>query len=84
VSEAALERRPDESEKGTLTLSKVSQAQRRMGRAFGPITIGRSAFCGGQNFHSIVIVVSLHVSKSSRVLKKGTAYSTDLNIPMRE
>jgi hypothetical protein len=35
VSEVAFERRPDESEKETVTLSKVSQAERGMGRAFG-------------------------------------------------
>jgi hypothetical protein len=84
VSEVALERHSDESEKGTGTLSKVSQAERGMGRAFGPPTIGRSVFCGGQNFHSIVIVVPLHVLKSSRVLTKLTSYSMGFNIPTRE
>jgi hypothetical protein len=39
-------------------------------RAFELITIGRTAFCEGQNVHSIVIVAPLHVSKSFRALKK--------------
>jgi hypothetical protein len=84
VGEVAFERHPDESEKWTVTLSKVSQAERGMGRAFELITIGRSAFCGRQNFHSIVIIIPFHVSKYSPVLKKLTSYSTGLNIPMRE
>jgi hypothetical protein len=36
----------------------------------------RWAFCDEPKFHSIMIVVLLHVSKSSRVLKKVTAYFT--------
>jgi hypothetical protein len=84
VSEVAFKRRPDESEKGTVTLSKVSQAERGMGRAFESIMIGRSAFCGRQNFHSIMIIIPLHVSKYSPVLKTLTSYSTGLNIPMGE
>jgi hypothetical protein len=36
---------------------------------------GRGVFLKGKNFHSIVIVVPLHVSKFYRVLKKLTAYS---------
>jgi hypothetical protein len=35
----------------------------------------RWAFVASQNFHSIMIVVPLHVSKSSRVLKKLTPES---------
>jgi hypothetical protein len=35
---------------------------------------GRGVFLKGKNFHSIVIVVPLHVSKLYRVLKKLTAY----------
>jgi hypothetical protein len=84
VIEVALERRPDESEKGTVTLSKMSRAERGMDRAFEPGTIGRSTFCSGQHFHSIVIVVPIQASKSCRVLKKLTAYSTGLNIPMTD
>jgi hypothetical protein len=36
---------------------------------------GRGVFLKVKNFHSIVIVVRLHVSKFSRVLKKLTAYT---------
>jgi hypothetical protein len=36
--------------------------------------IGQWAFCAGQNIHSVVVVVPLHVSKSSRVLKKLITY----------
>jgi hypothetical protein len=35
---------------------------------------GGGVFLKGKNFHSIVIVVPLHVSKFYRVLKKLTAY----------
>jgi hypothetical protein len=35
---------------------------------------GRGVFLTGNNFHSIVIVVPLHVSKLSRVLKRLAAY----------
>jgi hypothetical protein len=35
---------------------------------------GRGVFLKGENFHSIVIVVPLHVSKFYRVIKKLTAY----------
>jgi hypothetical protein len=36
---------------------------------------GRGVFLKGKSFHSIVIVVPLHVSKFYRVLKKLTAHS---------
>jgi hypothetical protein len=35
---------------------------------------GRGVFLKAKNFHSIVIVVPLHVSKFYRVLKKLTAW----------
>jgi hypothetical protein len=50
VSEVALERRPGESEKDTLTPSKASQAEGGMGQPFEPITIGRSALVVGKTF----------------------------------
>jgi hypothetical protein len=63
------EHRPDESEKGKVTLSKTQLTGGGRSPAFEPLTIVRFGFCGEQNFHSIVIVVPLHVSKFSRVLK---------------
>jgi hypothetical protein len=50
VSEVALKRRPDESEKGTVMLAKALQAEGGMSRAFKPITIGRPAFMMGKTF----------------------------------
>jgi hypothetical protein len=44
------------------------------GGEFEAIMFGRGVFLKGKNFHSVVIVVPLHVSKFSRVLKKLTAY----------
>jgi hypothetical protein len=38
---------------------------------------GRAVFLKRKNFHSIVIVVPVHVSKFYRVLKKLTAYLED-------
>jgi hypothetical protein len=45
------------------------------GGEFEAITFSRGVFLKGKNFHSIVIVVPLHVSKFYRVLKKLAAYS---------
>jgi hypothetical protein len=45
-----------------------------MSRVFKLIMIGRSAFCGERNFHSIMIVAPLPVSKVSGVLKKLIFY----------
>jgi hypothetical protein len=44
---------------------------------------GRGVFLKGKNFHSIVIVVPLQVSKSYRVLKKLTAYRAALETSVR-
>jgi hypothetical protein len=68
--EPSREHRPHESEKGTVTPSKASQPRKGRSRAFEPVLIGRSAFCGEQILHSIVIVAPLENSNSSQVLKK--------------
>jgi hypothetical protein len=45
------------------------------GGEFESIIFGRGVFLKGKNFHSIVIVVPLHVSKSCQAIKKLTAYN---------
>jgi hypothetical protein len=44
------------------------------GGKFEVIMFGRGVFLKDKNFHSIVIVVALHVSKFYRVPKKLTAW----------
>jgi hypothetical protein len=63
VSEVTCEHCPDESEKVNGTLSKAPLTGGRRSRAFEPMTSDRFGFCGEQNFHSILIVVLLQVSK---------------------
>jgi hypothetical protein len=41
---------------------------------------GRGVFLKGKNYHSIVIVVPLHVSNFSRVLKKLTAHASHRSV----
>jgi hypothetical protein len=77
MSEVVREHRPDESGKRTVTPSKASEAGGGRNRALELNIIGRSAFCGGQNSRSIVIVAPLRFSKFSRVLKNSTHRSRD-------
>jgi hypothetical protein len=70
VSENTGDHHPEESTKGTVTLSKGSQAGGGRSRAFEPIMSGYSVFDDEQSFYSIMIIVPFHVSKFSRVLKK--------------
>jgi hypothetical protein len=69
VSEITCEHRPDELEKCSGTLPKAPLTRGGRIRAFEPTTIDRSGFRGGQSFHSILIIVSLHFSKIDHVLK---------------
>jgi hypothetical protein len=77
VGEAAREHRPDE----------VGKSPRRdsfwpaNGGEFEAIMFGGGVFLKGKNFHSIVIVVPLHVSKFYRALKKLTAYLRAFHVP---
>jgi hypothetical protein len=50
VSEVALERSPDESEKGTVMFAKALQAEGGISRVFEPITIDWSASMMGKTF----------------------------------
>jgi hypothetical protein len=72
VNEVSREHHPDESEESALTLPKSSDIGGGRNRAFEQSMIGQSVFCDGQNFHSIVTVAPLHVSKPSRVLEELT------------
>jgi hypothetical protein len=74
ADEAARGQRPDKSEKNTLRLPKSSEHGEWRHRTFKPIMIGLFIYCGGQNFYSITIAASIHISKSSRVPKTFTAY----------
>jgi hypothetical protein len=73
VNEVAGEYRPEELEERALTPPKSSDIKGERSRAFEQTMVSQSAFCDEQNFHSIVIIAPLYVSKSSRVLKKLTA-----------
>jgi hypothetical protein len=44
------------------------------GRELKAIIFGRGVFLNGKNFHSIVIVARVHISRFSRVLKKLTVW----------
>jgi hypothetical protein len=61
VNEVKREHRPDHFGKSVLTLPKSSATEEGRNRSFKSVTVAWSAFDGGQNFYSILIIVPLQI-----------------------